>query len=389
MRNPIVVALLLILTGLLPAADAVDAVVIAARSHERVGQGDFHIMLQRVNIGLYRYDVRAGEVHEAGRILAQPAVFPVISPDGTRVAFYRQDIAISESGEVEGQADPSWRIAVMNLDGSGLRDLVHLGDRDKGVARLAWPVGEWIHYTLPSASHEMGSGEIWRVHAQDPSRNESFFVYGSPENPPVLSRFSLNLAGDRMAIRSIRGEGGFGGNDVYDRYPPTTPGEGSAEPEGRSFDRQKGGRIQRCMIQLAPSARYLATFNHTEHHTIWIHHWDHDRNVVHDPQEVALADIATWAGMTGAEGQDVSLGKGQYIRWSVNSDRWLSLQASSTGSTYLIDWVGKSAIRINTGGRIGGKNVSYCAGAVWINGPAGSIQDLDGTWRPIAEYATR
>lgn len=361
---------LLLLTLLAPTLAAVDGFSINSRESGSIGQQDFHIILQDTRShGLYRHDIKDGKVTGSRLLCPHPGVFPTISPDGTQVVFYRQGIVLDDKGMPKPGGDPAWRLSLMQVDGSGLKDLLPL--EGKGLARIAWPLGDWVHYHRPSATHDVGTGQIWRVNVKDPTQHELVLdVNADPAKPAVLSRFSLDLAGGRVGLRVIRG-GRFGGNDVYAAYPPKDDDDQRATPVGRSFDRGKGGRILRCMLQLSPSGDFLATFPKEDHSSILVHTWDHAANQVKTPVEFSLDDAAKWAGESDMEA-------GKYIRWSVNSDQWITLQAGKFGNAYLINWVDKTAIALPKANKR-----SDCPGTFWIEGPVGSLQGRDGKWTPV------
>lgn len=371
--------LLLALAACLP---AVDGFAIHARTR---GQCDDIQLSESVSLGLWRHDLVDGKVVKSSRLTAHPALFPVLSPDGTRVAFYRQNRSVDEkTGEQQGEGDETWRLSVMQVDGSGLRDLLPL--EGKGFARLAWPIGDWIHYHRTSATQAVGTGQVWRVRLDDPRRQELMLDVNAanqdPKDPGRLFRYSLNMAGDRVGLRVL--DGSYGGNDAYAKYPAQSVEEAQeATLKGRSLDRTKK-RIQRCMIQLSPTGRILATFPTEAHHAIWVHRWDHATNTVHSPSEITFEELGASLGRE-AEGMR-ALGGGQYIRWSANSERWLTLQTNvgNSGRTFLIDWVAKTIIPLPGPGR----PYSHCPGVFWVKGPVGSIEDEQGVWQPVKGFAT-
>ncbi len=324
--------------------------------------------------GLWRFDIADTKVVATSRICDYRALYPAISPEGDRIVFFRQNTKVDENGEPVGAEDTTWHLSVMNADGSGLKDLLTFGKDLVGTARLDWPVGGYVHYQRPKTEQTKGDVQVWRVNVDDPKKNELVMNF-TPEPGPngTLDRFSLNITGDRLALRALHTP--YGSNDVYATWPMKDPQDGKAKAVGSSRDGDKGGRIRRCMVQISPSGKYMATFNNYGHQEVMIHQWDWQSNEVRFRKMVSRDMFAQWFGEAS--------GGGHFIRWSVNSDKWFTMVKGQ--NMMVVNWVDEQAIQMP---REGGKRTHQCAGDLWVNGPAGSYETSKGPWVAYGQVDT-
>jgi hypothetical protein len=203
------------------------------------------------------------------------------------------------------------------------------------------------------------------VNVKDPKQNSK--VWSAEDR---IVRFSLAADGRRAAIRAFPGMG----NNGYDIWPPQSVTDHVARPVGESFEQIRGDEytIARCNIQVSPSGGWVATYFHYNHMNVSIHSWSFATNQVSGRKEVtSRADQAAWSG------QSVS-GKGKYIRYSSNSDKWLS-EICSAYRTFdygnvITNWVDGEAISLGE---------YRMPGDFWVQPPAGEegkIQLADGSW---------
>ncbi len=323
--------------------------------------------------GLYRSDVVADVPSKLTRICNFRSLHPMISPDGQQVAFYRQGVEVDENNQPIAEGDATWHLSVMAIDGSKLRDLVTFNTGDKGTAVGDWPIGGWIYYHKPGPDYVTGSGEVWRVNVDDPTKNEHFYTAKAVDSPAhfTFTRFSLPICGTRVAMRGTFAD--CGGNNAYSTWPPQGEGtEKSAMPQGGSRDRSKTeDRIIRCMIQISPTGRYLVTFREFGHQTIAVHHWKKSDNTINPEVDIAFSEIDTWSDFK------LSGSGGLYYRWAVNSDKWMLL-AQGNG-VRLINWCDKKIVSL--GGN--GKKTTWGAGDFWVKTEKRDhVELIDGTWIP-------
>ncbi len=349
---------------------ALDGIYFSACYRGKLDDATIEGQIQdQYSVGLYRSDITNGKIANTTRVCAFRSYYPMISPDGRQVAFYRQGEEVDEKGEITGGDPTKWYLSVMDSDGTKIRDLLTFAG-DKCVARGDWPVGGWIYYHKPSDTDPTGSGEIWKVSVEDPTKNEMALNFHTKEEEEKfeVGRFSLNTPGTRVAVRMIGS--GYGGNDAFLAWPLAGPDDHRADPVGESNDKNKGGRIRRCMVQLSASGRHMVTFKEYDHAALFLHDWHKSDNTIHPGPLIADKETATWAGTEVG-------GKGYFMRWSVNSDKWL-IYLTRSGSV-LVNWVGKTAIPLmkNTGGKM------WSPGDFWLKTEnRDQLELIDGTWLP-------
>jgi hypothetical protein len=376
------IASLVITAAAVGPAGAMDGFAVAVNSRQkgRLDDREFAFLLQDcASTGLYRYDVSKNAVVKTSRICAYRCLYPAISHDGKRVVFFRQNTKVDPGGKSVGEVDETWHLSVMNTDGTGLRDLVTFGEGVSGRARLDWPIGDWVYYARPQMPETKGLLRVWKVNVESPDRNQLVLDLtpdAGPEARGRLIRWSLNLAGDRTAMRVLGSP--YGENHAYAAWPPAGPEDGVATPIGDSYDDNKDdGRIQRCMVQLSPSGKYLATFPREHHRKVMIHQWNFDKNQI-SPRKLFTANEANnrWLGKK-------MRGRGHFIRWAVNSDKWICLMYGS--ELILLNWVDEQAILIPGRGKSYVPRFFRSPGDLWVRGPVGAYETVRGTWARIGQ----
>jgi len=131
---------------------------------------------------IVRFDFQANKVTGQQTIYSGMAQYPSINVEGTKVAFYRHNASM-QNGKLVGSIQDSGWISVMNIDGSGLTNLVRVdksykpNNSDAAIPVNDWPAGDWIYYERPNKT-----AEIWRVNVNDPSLNEFVVRYGGAKS---------------------------------------------------------------------------------------------------------------------------------------------------------------------------------------------------------------
>ncbi len=352
-----------------PSAMAMDGFAVAMRGKVvgRVDAAERELHFQStLSQGLWRFDIADTKVVTTTRICDYRAIYPAISPEGDRIVFFRQNTKVDEKGDPVGVEDTTWHLSVINADGSGLKDLLTFGKDLVGTARLDWPLGGYVHYQRPKTEQTKGEVQVWRVNVEDPKKNELVMNF-TPEPGPngTLDRFSLNITGDRLAMRALHTP--YGSNDAYATWPLKGTEDGRAKAVGSSRDRQKGGRIRRCMVQISSSGKYMATFDNYGHQEVMIHQWNYQTNEVSFRKMVSRDMFTQWFGEES--------GGGHFIRWSVNSDKWFTMMKGQDMA--VVNWIDDQAIRMP---REGGKGTHYCPGDLWVKGQATSYETVKGPW---------
>jgi hypothetical protein len=355
--------------------------------------------LQRhTSMGLYRYELADGKASVPQRICANPSLYPAIEPNGKRIVFYRQNtkfnatspeagtrstkefyrknLTAQTEGDAGGRPDRTWRLSICNADGSGLRDLVDFGEANLGQARLDWTADGWIYYSYPDPKVRDGKRQIWRINPDNPKQHEYVLDLDPRKNGRTnLQRFSLNLAGTRLAIRQHGG--GYGGNDGYLDWPPKGHRVGNrAKTIGYACDRQHGSCIRRCMVQVMASGDYLVSFPGYDHKDLLITRWDTDKNEIRKERFIHWEQMQKWPGASG------ECRSSHFIRAAVNSDKWIILMRQR--NVKLVNWIDERIIMVrhnehNLFGRFA-KRIAQSPGDLWIRGPAGKYQTVEGKW---------
>ena len=330
-----------------------------------------------------RYDIQSDAVRSNQTIFDGLAWYPVISFDGTRVAFFR---AASTSRWDTGY------VSIVNKDGTGLKDLVKLyagqygyscnfGDCQGGF--LAWPAGEWVYYEKPPKT-----GEFWRVNVNDPSLNHLVVRYDCKGKRPTNCACYVSGYGSAEGFWLRRWQlskdakycsGMFKdypqGQQIPHRFPP---------PEGYApFSMAIFGVLPACNLCMSPSGHYMTSFIAACHDNSSIHYYDYDYNLLNRDNSligITLGDINSWCGSNTGN-------LGEYIRWAANSDKWEIQQVSngcgggaSRSNQALINWKDKRGICPTCAGSGG-----YDAGDFWVDDPTNNpnhdkYEDHSGRW---------
>jgi len=150
----------------------------------------------------------------------------------------------------------------MNVDGSGLTNLVQVAapgkagqDMEEGV--LDWPAGDWIYYEKPTKT-----GEIWRINANDPARNELVCKYNAGMN---LRRWDLSAD---ARYSGLQDRGGPSGSHLI--------GGGTAFPLiNNDFNQSQPVQIAGCNQAVSCHGNYIASYLGGNHEIMFMNGWDH------------------------------------------------------------------------------------------------------------------
>lgn len=231
-----------------------------------------------------RFDIQSDAVKSSATIYDGLAWYPVISFDGTRVAFFR---AMSATRWDTGY------VSVVNKDGTGLKDLVKLYAGQFGYSCsfvdceggfLAWPAGEWVYYEKPPKT-----GEFWRVNVNDPSLNHLVVRYTDFGDRPGNCACMINnsegfwLRRWQLSKDAKYCSGMFKvypqGQQLPHRFPPP---EGYAPLAMAEF-----GSLAACNLCMSPSGKYVSSYVAGCHDASGIHVYDHAFNILNRNQSVA------------------------------------------------------------------------------------------------------
>jgi hypothetical protein len=307
---------------------------------------------------LVRYDIKNGDVAKTTVIFngakgdvdkaRSRARFPSINKTGTQVAFYR---ATNDSG---------WFVCVMNLDGTGLRNLARIPQIYEARGYLYWNSDDWVYYIMGGdESNDEANHLFWRVKVNDITTNAQVvrFDYG-------LWQWGMSADGKRMVVRpSVDVNDGSCCASAYRYFPP---GDGHFTAANRLLDGMG------CGLGISPSGGWVMKLQGGSHSGVGISSWEHSFvNTANTdvgfhsflinklllpsgrlPTRCTYYEVDTTVTLYAGMGMDCN-------RWSSNSDKWLCLQMgwveNSSGSgrytfcganQVLLNWV--DSVSINT-----------------------------------------
>jgi hypothetical protein len=329
----------------------------------------------------------------------------VMNFEGTKVAFYRWPYRLGKSptsgrDTLLGSNNPS-TISVINIDGTGLRDLCTIRDRPGQWTQLDWPAGDWIYYLNPrpgSYGFQRETRDIGRVNVAT-GANEPIYISlndgGAMATDAWAGRFGMDLAADRIAFTG------------YGTWKSKTSGVFTFPPANGNVTCSSCyvGCAGACNPAVSASGGYTAGYGG------WHNFFDIVKlsgGVGPSPVNpaVKLSDVATWCG-----GFDFgSNPAGEVLRFSANSDKWVLQEISFDGegseswfgcNQLMVNWVDKQAVVTSNNPKIPREPQPSCAGGCgtvyygndpgdfWLDGGsanAGKYEGADGVWRSVPGY---
>ena len=312
---------------------------------------------------IVRYDIANSKAGTETVIYDGMGRYPTLCQDGKKVAFFRNGSA-DGNGETlcDGYGNCGW-VSVMNIDGSGLKDLVALQDAgNRNANSMDWPVGDWIYY------QKDGSKEIWRVNVSDASQNEKVCTY---ENDFRVWALNGNA---QFAITQMSATAEA---NIPHYFPPKT---------GLVWIRRN--HPSGCNPAMSPSGMYLTHFLGTTHTTANFRRYAPEQDTCYDEGAISNDEMSKWAGTNVGRGMD-------WPRWSCNSDKWVCFKIgwscdgilgrfSDAGSNVtLVNWVDKQAIKLSDNKLVcnkGSLKQRSDAGDFWVEGPQGKYEAITGEW---------
>jgi hypothetical protein len=332
---------------------------------------------------LVRFDIENNAAVKCDTLSHAMCLYPALSFDGETVAFFKTG-ATRENGDLSGQDQPC-SLAVINSDGTNERTIIPI-DFPSTNCQIDWPLGPWIYYQRPEAGNQgNGSGEIWRVNADNPAQNELVYDYTPTDDGyNYLRRWDISADGQWASLQMI--SSGDWGGQIPHCFPPPQAGPRSCMPEGRTGA---------CNMAMSTTGNYIAKYS-GRHDFFDLCLWDHEANTLDILQNVTLterelygiqhAGVSSWIGVDLGESAS-----GELIRWAVNSEKWVLQQIGweghakkvAQGSNQLIvNWKDEEAIMTSSNPKGGSNGVYYCnsTGDFWVEGPAGKVELANGEW---------
>ncbi len=260
---------------------------------------------------------------------------PVISPDGSRVAFLRKD----------------GTICIIPSDGGTPSCLSSA--QSHGEACLDWPAGEWIYYTKGGFNQPSGSKLLHRVDATADS-DQYVLTFKKDDGTTDCGTWRFHIANDltRAAIR---------------------PDDTNPHPAGciTAFDLVSDGHLRtdrslgevgdyRCSTGMDPLGTYFLEGNRA-HDGVIIHRWDD----MSSQKTIMWTDAQSWGPDTWNTGTSHNRNA-----WSANSEKWFCIHIGfgtrgvRGANQMLINWVDEERIVVSENA-----DNSYqfdCAGDFWV-----------------------
>jgi hypothetical protein len=264
---------------------------------------------------IIRYDIRNNDVVSVKKLVdggggtnaASRGKFPALELSAARVAFYH----CTNNGNF---------VAVINIDGTGLRDLARIPDGSgyNTEGYLDWPAGKWIYYQQGGDEQAVeGNKHLWRVNVDSPAQNEEVASFGYN-----IWQWGMSSNASRMILRLCCG------SMPCEMSKFALPSSGPVT-SSMCFDPGVG-----CATALSPSGQWVCFCSGGLHIFMTVKSWDPSGQSF---DFKSYPDINSWAVNASAltahcswydypQGIDIGLGFGMDCnRWSSNSDNWLSL----------------------------------------------------------------
>lgn len=353
----------LVLIGYATTILGANGIAVNVQTTNRNHYGNWYLDQYDNDAPLIRTNIQNNTITGTQTLCESRSCYPAFNIYGNKVVFYRHD-------------QETWQLAVVNIDGTGLENLVAL--ESAGIPLLDWPVGNYVYYHKPASGGKTGSREIWKIDVTNPGDNTLALALKKNDNlNKDLMRFSMSADGNRSGLRAL----GQGWNNVaFTAWPPSK--DNIAPTSGTSvYSDPDDPSVSECNIQISPTGAYIGTYIHYLHREVSVHAWDLQTGevtgvVYDDADKVAQS---TWANEPLIEGSG-----GEPIRWACNSDKWyLERFGNRKNRSVLTNWVDEQAIFLG---------IQLCAGDFWVEPPAGKngmVEKVDGTWVGVGATAVQ
>jgi len=337
---------------------------------------------------IVKYTIKNDAVAQCDTIYKQTwARSPVLSPDGSRVAFIRFDAQTVGVQLLPGGG--KMHLSIMDIDGRNVHDIMSFTTSSGDLGRIDpdWPSGEWLYYLSPNYSNGY---EVCKVKPADSTSRQSVFAYGQIR----FSSWSISIDQSKAVIVSAKCVDPRSGYDSKDwciiphTFPPSSePGRGNLTPDCFSG----------CMATMLCSGTYYEHFYSDTHDKFRINSWAPPSQCL-SGTTVLCTDMAAMLGATTQTTGCLLEG----VRGSTNSDKWVCVEGYAktcfndigrNGSVLmLVNWVDKKTIMLS-----GHRLTDYVSdtqpvlaerpGDYWVaGGPVGCYQNSEGTWTRIPGF---
>ena len=358
-----------------------------------------------------KFTIFNGQSIRCDTIFRGLAMYPAISFDGKRVAFYRFGATVDYANNrlIGSLSDSGW-ISVVDTSGQNLRNLVRVATtlcrnpQWASSAIVSWPSGDWIYYEKPCKS-----GEFWRVNINDPAHSNQLVVKyvkaqrNLCENSTCPDLYDGNS--DSWTIRTFQlaknatlTTGHYYGYSGVQNYVHCFPMPGGDYMNASCLKGSRGG----CNGALTPGGHYLAFWggSHTVLSISMITPTGiTDNKIPQVSRNITLSDVSTWAGSREFPWAFTN-------RAATNSEKWVlqmvchyyGCVTEQAGTDQVaVNWVDRTAIRISSNPYFDNCAPNGCfsfqnmtgpaygsdAGDLYVDGGpenAGKYEDVNGTW---------
>ena len=272
--------------------------------------------------------------------------YPVMSLDGSRVAFFRWPYRLVNNALQKIPNDTA-SISIVDISGRNMKDIVRLPATPGFTSNLAWPSDGWIYYVRPRAVASDGfvrtGNEIWKVNpfSANPATTNAKVM----EIPACayIHRFSVDQMVDKYCLMAYPIPAEMGNNCSGDHW-------NGASPTWQAVHNSLG-TVGGCNDKISPSGNFIGGFCNTNHTFVCMAGWNGSRysdfpNGYGESHSEALI-ASQWAGFSMNNDQVGS----EYFNWSCNSDKWYChglywhYCCNFRGENQLIiNWVNKQAV---------------------------------------------
>jgi len=297
---------------------------------------------------IWRHDVDSDAVVAHTKLADGPARHPVISPDGTRVAFITQD----------------GRLQVLSING-GTPTTIATPGGNFSQGTIDWPVNDWVYYNRGNRE-DTYSKDIYRIHPDGTGGMAVMSLNAQDGTDATVWHFAVAPGLNKIVVRM--GEQGFTAQPwacvtAVDADMATANGEVNAQ-RSRSVGQSEGDGW-RCGEGMDPSGARVM-MSPFPHESIEIRKWSDLTKETHVYWSVADA----WAPDSAVDtGHTHNLN-----RWSRNSSDWVCICVGWTNAVtwypddgcnqMLVNWADQKRIVVTRNTQGGGAYDS--CGDFWI-----------------------
>ena len=272
--------------------------------------------------------------------------FPILSLDGSRVAFFRWPYRLVNNA-LQKIANDTASISIVDINGRTMKDLARLPATPGFTSNLAWAGDGWIYYIRPRTSTADGfvrsGNEVWKVNPYSATPASTNAKVMEVPACAYVHRFSVDKPADKYCLMTYPIPAEEGNNCAGDQWNGAS----------RTWNPIKAelGTVGGCNDKISPSGSFIGGFCNTNHTFVCMAGWNGSRysdfpgGYGETHSEALIA--SQWAGFSM---NNDAVGS-EYFQWSSNSDKWYChglywhYCCNFRGQNQLIiNWVNKQAV---------------------------------------------